>query len=284
MDSRLTSRALAKLPRNEGPTRGFEMVNERALIAYTGGAWAAIGGRQLLLRANDTLEGLAADSNGEVRYITAEHGFRVTMDGFAADPKFSLRPDERIVGSGGPGFLRMIVRKGTTSFFAYRPDGATRLVAKVKGVGRLVSWTAQGMAAVIGNDLLVWDAAGGGLKRMLRTPLLAGVRDLTLAGTDRVVISTDAGLVLVTADNALVLAVAHGHPRYVGSKLYLVEDDSPALWEISGLDDVGNRANDERHARRLWETAGSDALDDPRLMEAVRIVGCRQIDKWKAAR
>ena len=278
-DSRLMARLIARLPPIESALVDFRMVSGEPvvllrdrLLLYSGSALP----REIPVASNasETL-GISVDQAGTVRLQRGGQVDIVTAGGLSRDPDFA--PEGKLFGSGKPVLLEARKSGRFQNLIFNRGGGDSFAIASLEGDLRAAFWGQAGMAAVVGKSLYVWSENSDDLKRLALDTGLEHARGVCLTGTGRAVVTFLDNVTLVTAEDQIMVVGMRARCDASQDKLYLADDRSGEIWEVSGLEKLGVLKEDERHATDLLKNlpAGSGE-SSAAYLEAARIIGCER--------
>jgi hypothetical protein len=255
---------------------GFEIVRERVIAAYTQEVRIVAPGLETAIQSQDAIVSLFVDSEQRVRIATAASGMqRLTAQGLVNEPEYPKALLSLLHNSGGPVPIVADEHNGVTSFALLRALQHVLPIARVAGPMRTAGWNEEGLAAVVGQSLVTWRSGSKELQAIAMGSTLERARDVTLIGEGRAVVALDSSVVLFSPSRQLVIVGVAAKCRYSGRKLYLLDQHTGVVWSIEGLDQLGDRAGDERHARDLLaKVKTANRSQSTEFLEAVRILGC----------
>ena len=181
-----------------------------------------------------------------------------------------------VTNSGATAFLAVAQKDGITRLGAVSLRGDYLPIGSFPGPLLAVSWNTLGLAAIIGPNLVIWPSGSQKLLRLISDDSLLEAQDVCLVSNRRAVVSLKGMTVLVSEQSRLVLVGFGSRPRFSDSHLFLADQGSNVVWEVSLPDELGKREADEAHARDLL--ARVDPAGVPKssmFLEAARILGCR---------
>lgn len=278
-DSRLAPVLLGRIPAPAAePIVGFEALHGKALVALPHRLLAVGPGRIFAVPVLPATQGLSFDAGGRIRLQTAAGFLAMDPGGAAAMTRAAvpgLAPGARLLDSGSDVAVEAVQISGAVEFIALRRDGRRFPIARISGPLRAASWSALGLAAVVGNSLFVWPAGAGKISRLASDRGLEKARDVCLIAADRAVVALPHVVLLVGAPGASVIVGFGGRARWSEGRLYLFDDAEGTVWQVGGLENLAGWQSDQAHARQLV-CAGEPAQEAPRtrFLEAARICGC----------
>ena len=253
-DSRLTTRLIARFPPTESALVDFHMVSGRPvvllkdrLLLYGGAAVP----REIPVTAASAGEafGLSVDQAGKVRLQRGGDVYIITADSLSRDPGFL--PEGKLFGSGKPVLLEARKSGRFENLTFNRGSGDTFPIASLEGDLRAAFWGSAGMAAVVGKSLFVWSENSEDLNRLALDTGLERARGVCLTAAGQAVVTLLDSVALVTAEDQIMIVGMRARCDASQGRLYLADDRSGEIWEVSGLEKLGILKEDERHAADL---------------------------------
>jgi len=168
------------------------------------------------------------------------------------------------------------------SFTLVRTDGQRLRIGSLVGKLGAFSWNSQGLAAVVGERLVIWPQGGNEFIELARDPGLPKARDVVLVGPDRAVAALGSGVVLLSKNTRLPLAGLQARVRWSHDFLYLLDVTTGVIWKVQGLQKVGTLLADRGYAKALIAALPKTAPEShTAFLEAARIVGCVEARKMR---
>jgi hypothetical protein len=265
------------MPATKDEVTGFEIVRGTPIIALSDGLVALKEGQARQLPLDNKISGLSVDAKEQLRIQTAQTVESMETTGFKRDDQMGARVKGRLVNSGNRVFMDMEEKDGAVSFRLLREDGNELPIANLSGQLHAASWNKEGLAAVVNDSLIVWEAGGSQLVRLRVDAGLHLAKDVCLVGHNRAVVALPDAVVLVTSETQTILVGFSAKCNWRESTLYLLDKRSGLIWSIAGLDKIGARKGDVTHAEQILNELPLGASEtSPRFLEAARIVGCRK--------
>jgi hypothetical protein len=278
-DSRLATELLARLPSSQDPIRGFEIVNGKPVVAFPHRLLAFAPDQLASFPSLDPIEGISADGAGRLRLQSPHKISIVRASQIEPDVSLSGTTAGHLLDSGNPLLLEARSDDQRVRFIARRPDGASLPLMTVPGQFRTASWNRAGLAAVVGDTLLVWPAGARQAVRLASDIGLRSAQDVCLVGPDRAVVTLPHVVLLVTSKTQLVLVGIPALCRWNQGTLFLLDRHSGMIWTVKGMEKLGDPASDAAHANELLRAIPKTAAaDDSRFLEAARILGCNKAE------
>ena len=279
-DSRMSVRAVARVPVNRRMT-AFEVYGGKLFLGL-GSEFVAVGSGNeepeppVSISSGAPIRNLMVDSSGG---IWIDNGAGVRSLG-PTGPRRSVLLTELakqawVTNSGGSSFLAVGQKNGVTRFSAISLTGERQAITSIPGRPSAVSWNGMGLAAVVGPNLVIWEAGSDKLVRLLTDEALLEAEDVCLIPNRRAVVSLKNLTVVVSGESRVVVAGFRSRPRYADGRLFLADAESNVVWEVGLPATLGMRDADAAHAKALL--AGVDAATvpkNPAFLEAARILGC----------
>lgn len=275
-DSRLEVESLGDL--------GDLIVHPVAVSAANDALVVASGSHLQLLRGTaevrlplaEELLGLLTGPQGELWIHTTTSVSRVTASGPQVDEILTSLVDIQLVRDRADSFLGVApAGDDTVRLFAFSLEGEIFPLAELEGPFATAWWGPGGLAVAAGGRLLYWGAGEAQMMQLAIDEGLDLASDIALVGERRIVVSLPNSLLLFTETSSLVLAGIGGSLDWHDGRLYVVDAGTRLIWVLSGLDALGNRAEDLEHAGRLIRRYHEGAGESPELfLESARIVGC----------
>jgi hypothetical protein len=276
-DSRLTAELIGHFAGNED-AQGFEIVNGKPVVALRH-QLLAFGTRTVAsLPSLEPIRGISVDSQNHLRVQYAREIRLIDHDQWKADTTFSMSILGQLTNSGNVTFLDTTTGNGDVAFAARHADGRWLTVATIHGQLRAASWNKTGLAAVVNDSLLVWPAGSRRLQLLVSDLGLQSAHDVCLIDSRRAVVTLENLVLLVSGKEVLILVALHGRCRWNDDTLYLLDEKRGMIWTVRGLNKLGDDHNDSAYATDLIKTLPKGTKeDDPRVLEAARILGCQKV-------
>lgn len=281
-DSRLKATVRVQFPPFGDRVVGFEVVNGKTLLATTN-SLVVFDGRRLAKAAfAESVAGLSVDDRETAMVVAGGRRYRIGPNGPVA---LSTASVDAIANSGTAITAEAAVRTGQTRIALRRPDNQLQPLAVLQGALRAVSWNAIGLALVVDRELLAWPSGTQTVRRLATDTGFDRVEDAVLIGADRAVVALSQTLILISPPHRLVLGALKARVRWSEGKLFVLDQRSGQVFELSGIEQIGHGADDVSHARALVTQASAANLeDDWRFLEAARIVGCESARQMARSR
>lgn len=275
-DSRLTGELLARIPEATKDFVGLEVDGKQVFVAARDAVYAVDAGKVAVTRSDEPLQGIAMDRQGDL-LVQSRQTIRIIPR--SPGKPFSAPGESitgRIVASGADSFLEIRDEADNrTRLIAHRAsDFAPFQLATLQGVRGPIAWTPTGMAAILDSGVMVMALKDSSLVGVDRDRAFGDATGITQLPDGRIIVALKNLLLITGKEGRLVLAAIHGAVRPAGSSAIVFDRSSGYLWQVSGLDKVGNTAADRRHADDLlsrWKKSG----DVQSGLEAARILGCQ---------
>lgn len=276
-DSRLEAHIVGLIINDKQPVVGFEVVGNRPLVAFPHSLVAVDEKRAIEIPVADTIKGLSYQKGSRV-LMQSDRGFlRLGDHGLEPDRSISSVVHGRIYGSGSPVFVEARARQGVVQFLARRNDGTAFPIAAIRGTLHAASWNELGLAAVVGDDLYLWQPNAKNVVHLLTDRGLTSAHDVVVVGNNRVVVTLKATVALVTPETITVVASPpSARCRFHNGILYVFQESNGLIWTFRGLEKLGTKQGDRTFALDLLKPAGNlSTKDGTRFQEAARILGCK---------
>jgi hypothetical protein len=158
VDGRLRPQLIGVLPKGHDFVVGFEVISGKPLVAFPHSLLVLRGAGGARFAVAQTVKGLSFNQGSRV-LLQSDQGFlQLQQNGLEPAIKLGSAVHGRLYGSGEKVFIEVRARQSLLEFVARRDDGAAFPVAAMKGPLRAASWNPQGLAAVVGESLYVWQA------------------------------------------------------------------------------------------------------------------------------
>lgn len=277
-DLRLKPEILGRLPSNSAQVVGYEIINDHPVVA-TPHLLLAFGPRAISeLPITETVKSISVDAQSRLLLQTntgVKEVARTPRDFVPSRLTSTVRG--RLYDSGDPVFVEVRSRADSVQFVARRPDSTPFLITTLKGKFRTASWNKFGLSAVVGDSLIVWEPGHKEVLQLLDDKGLRQAADVCLVGPRRVVVTLQNVALLVTPRSlSILLYVRSARCRFHGGSLYLLEPSTRVLWELTGIDRIGDPSQDRAYALALLHRLPKPVdTSKPQFGEAVRILGCK---------
>lgn len=274
-DSRLSSKLLGHL-RGSGETiRGFEIVKGKTVVAFAHRVIAFGKGAVATMPSLDPIDAMSVDAMGRLR-LQSPHKIQLVGESrMDTDEDLTRQVSGRLFNSGSAVFLEAQTEGEVTHFVARRPDGNALPLIAIEGQLRAASWNREGLAAVVGQTLLLWSTQGKTLRQLASDRGLRSTVDVCMVGPRSAVVSLRHVVLLISDRSQLVLVGFPALCRWENEILYLLDLQHGIVWSIHNLEDLADPRNDDEYATRLVKALHEGAgEDDIRFLEAARILGC----------
>jgi hypothetical protein len=282
-DSRLQVLQGERLPVGAEPIADFQIVDGSPTLVA--GRELVIFDKEQVLRLQTPFQAAGIVSNGspDLVVMEAKQFYQYGSAGWAPSKRLPAVLAGSIHNSGAPLPLLTITDADTTGFLVFRGVDSTLPIARVQGKLHAVSWNTAGLAAIVGSSLVTWEAGGSELRTLQTDQKLAGAQDICFLGAGRVLVSTKREVYLITRSNSLAVFGAPASCRFSGGMVYFLDAVNRMIWTVSGIEHIGQQANDRSHALGLLDKAVDTAYQrDPNYLEASRILGCQEARKQLA--
>jgi hypothetical protein len=272
-DSRLKVNFLGSVPvRSE--IVGMEVMHGNVLVAARDALYSFDAGAQpVRIAVEDHIQRLMVSSDRRI-WIETDKGFGyVDKSGIEMNNRLAALNQTGIVlsDSGEPSFLATSQNGETTTLALLDPKGLLP-IANVPGPIRAASWSATGLAAVAGSALFTWSPNSTTLRIIARDKGLEVANDVLLLPENRVVVTLKNAVVLFSPKGHSIISGYGGRVRFDSGKLYVL-DSNRALWEVDGIEALGDRQQDLQYAHTL-EARQPTSKGSNSSKEAMRIVSC----------
>jgi hypothetical protein len=138
---------------------------------------------------------------------------------------------------------------------------------------RSIEWNRESFTVVTSDRVLRVDTASGRSTVLDVDGAYARASSVTRVDDRSALVTLGATTLMVAPGYRLIVAGVSGLVRRAESEMYFAEQTSRFVWRLRGVEKLGNRQDDERHAQALLSKAR--ATGDTRLgLEAARIIGC----------
>ena len=281
IDSRLRVAVVGALPDPSVKAIGFEVVNGWPVIATARSVFLFANQRILSKGFSTPLEGLSARGQSDLVIQTRGNIQNIGGLGAVSAPLLSREVQGHLYSSGNRSWLEVRSRANVNQFVARKQDGTGFLIATIRGTFRAAYWGEDGLAAVVGNSLFVWRTGSKQVVRVLSDSGLVSTHDLTLVGSDKVVITLNSSVILVSPENLTILAAMRSaRCRFSQGILYLADSQQGFVWALQGVETLGSRTRDLAYAHELvLSTPATGTSASPAFREAVRLVGCEKAEE-----
>jgi hypothetical protein len=275
-DSRLKTEVIARLPDIKEPIRGFEILHGRPLIALTHQVITIDRGHAVALPVANEIRGISVTSHGQLLVQTSGGVETLGQTDLTTDRVLTSKVSGRLYDSGNAVLMEARAKNDLVQFVAWGPTGNSFLVSTVQGTFHAASWNDVGLAISSGNSLLVWEAGGKTVSRLIADKGLQQTRDLCLLAPTRVVVALQATVVLVTSEAmTVIVAMPSARCRLENGILYLLDGKTGLIWKVSGIEQLGTKEGNRAHAEELIRKIPKDqGANSQQFMEAARIIGC----------
>lgn len=283
-DSRLSVRPAGRLPDGGDTPLAFEIVGGKPAVAFARELVILDGKQDLRLPLPFQATGILADGSATLIATSAGGVFEFGPSGWVRTDRFPAALAASLHNSGAPLPLVTLWDARTTGFLAFQTSASSFPIARIEGQLHAVSWNAGGLAAIVGDSLVIWRAGGNELRTLRTDTALAESRDICLLGEGRALVSARRGVYLVTAGNTLPVLGAPAWCRYSGGRLYVLDAVNRMVWAVSGEERIGQPVADREYALKLLaEAAGGSSGKDAKYLEASRILGCQEARRQMAS-
>ena len=284
-DSRLTLDLVGRLPTDRDGIRGFEVARGKPLVAFSHRLLGIESDALVSMPSLDSIEALTVDAAGRPRLQSTRGIQTIGASQLQPDTVLSQVVAGRLFNSGNNVFVDAVTKDRSVQFLARQLDGKSIPIVSAKGELRTASWNAIGLAAIVEETLLVWQAGGRELVRLRTDVGLRSARDACLLGPRRAVVALPHVVVLITDKAQIVLVAFAGRCRWADGVLYLLDERYGLIWSVRGIDKIGNALDDAAYAAMIIRALPKDATEaNPRFLEAARILGCEKARRLFADR
>jgi hypothetical protein len=225
------------------------------------------------------VQGVVVDNTGRLSIRTPQQYWLMGPSGLIKDELLSAL-DRRIVllASGTPSYLAVGTNNGVTALSVFNRKGLSAPLFTTREPVVAASWSPEGLAAIAGTRLIVWDRSSSKILTLRRDDEFAQAQDVILLPSRRAIICLPKYVLLVGEDDAIIIAGFRARARYQNHVLYLLDATTNFVWKLSNIESVGTRQADLNHAARLLARAGPGVSEsDPQFLEAARILGCQAV-------
>lgn len=284
-DSRLKPLLITTLIKREHGIAHFAMrrghplflTRQRLLVGNARGGWAAVP----ILEGT---RGMVLTRDGEIEIAT---GAQITVVDNMGRRATGQIGEDVIVRTG-----RRAVPKAVEVF---KKDGGRFSITTLAGPAQqidivsldsepsAIGWNSAGLSFVAHNTLWTWLSDTRELRPLITDQGVATARATCLLPDGRAVVGLQNITLVVSDSHAVTLAGFGSFCDVDGEKVAIFDPDAGIIWEVDQLGEVGLQQADIQYARRLLDgKAMPQKPDRDRVAEAMRIVGCPTIQKWKA--
>jgi hypothetical protein len=283
-DSRLEPTLLGRLPQNRNDIVGFEIVRGTPTIAFHDRIIGLRDAQIWELPTHGEVGGMSVDKDDILRIQTPNSIEALNAKGFSRDEQLALHANGRLIDSGSGVFMEVQEKGGSVSFRLLRQDGNELPIASLKGRLRAASWNKVGLAAIVNDSLVVWEAGSPKLVRLRVDTGLRVAKSVCLVGHNRVVVALPSVVVLVTAETQTIVVGFSAMAIWRDGKLYLIDTKGGLIWALSGLGKLGGRQANAAYAKEILSGSDVSSETSPRFLEAARLIGCERAEQILAGK
>ena len=193
-DSRLSVRPAGRLPDGGDTPLAFEIVGGKPAVAFARELVILDGKQDLRLPLPFQATGILADGSATLIATSAGGVFEFGPSGWVRTDRFPAALAASLHNSGAPLPLVTLWDARTTGFLAFQTSASSFPIARIEGQLHAVSWNAGGLAAIVGDSLVIWRAGGNELRTLRTDTALAESRDICLLGEGRALVSARRGV------------------------------------------------------------------------------------------
>jgi hypothetical protein len=279
-DSRLSVVPLGQVPIEGNQVVGFEVIRDKPVVAFPHRLLAVTPKGVVSWTSMDEVTRIATDDKARVLIQTSK-GIASTGQGNSFESVATLNNaiHGELFDSGNTNVLSLVGGSSARpTFVSVRPNGTIGSSLELQDPVRAVSWGTQGLSLIAGFTLMEWPTGSSKISLLGADKGFAHAEDTCLLGPDRVVVALPNVVAVVSKETTSIIVNMSARVRCAGDTLYLLDLKTGIIAKATGADKLGHKDANAQYARDLIANLPQSVTErDPRLLEAARFLGCKQV-------